>query len=144
MNRIQRMSLTAAVAILPLLMSVPVTAQTYYGSQLMTPEERAEHRARMQSLSPDEREAYRAQHHEAMKKRAEEMGVSIPDQPPYYGRGRGPGGRGYGYGYGRRGPWYGGSPYGDDYPGYGRRGFPCPEGPGYGGPGYRSWGPPRW
>jgi hypothetical protein len=143
MNRIQRMSLTAAAAMLTLFLSVPVTAQTYYGSQLMTPEERAENRAMMQSLPPDEREAYRAQHHEAMKKRAEEMGVSIPDQPPYYGRGRGPGGRGYGYG--RRGPWYGGSPYRGEYPGYyGPPEFPCPERPGYGGPGYRSWGPSRW
>jgi hypothetical protein len=91
-------------------------AQTYYGSQLMAPRERSEHRAIMRSLPPGEREDYRAQHHEDMKKRAESMGLSLPDQPPAHGRGfyrRGPG-----YGYGR---W--GVPRGYE-PGYGNRGYP--------------------
>ena len=98
------------------------SAQTYYGSQLMTPQERAEHRATMRSLPPSEREAYRAEHHEAMKERANSMGLSIPDQPPSYGRGYGR--RSPGYGYGRSGPGYWG-------PGYGRTGTR------YWGPGYR-------
>ena len=98
------------------------SAQTYYGSQLMTPQERAEHRATMRSLPPSEREAYRAEHHEAMKERANSMGLSIPDQPPYYGREYGR--RSPGYGYGRSGPGYWG-------PGYGRTGTR------YWGPGYR-------
>lgn len=105
-------------------------AQTYYGSQLMDPQERAEHRAIMRSLSPEEREEYRAQHHEDMKRRAESMGLSFPDQPPTYGRGfnrRGPG-----YGYGRGGPGYRG-------PGYGGWGERSGYGPGYGG-----WGHPAW
>jgi len=105
-------------------------AQTYYGSQLMAPQERAEHRAMMRSLPPSEREAYRAQHHEAMKKHAESMGLSLPDQPPTYGRGFGR--RGPGYGYGRGGPGYWGPGCG------GWRG--CG---GYG-PGYGDWGRPAW
>jgi hypothetical protein len=136
------------------------SAQTYYGSQLMTPEERAEQAAKMRSLPPGERESYRAERHEEMKNRAESMGLSLPDEPPAYGRGyglRGPG-YGYGYGYGHRGPGYGygrrgpGYGYGLGGPGYGygRRGPGYGygrRGPGYGyggGPGYRGsdyWGP---
>ena len=82
-------------AILALLATGASFAQTYFGSRLMTPEERAEHRAMMRSLPPSEREAYRAQHHEAMKERAESMGLSLPDQPPAH------------RGFGRRGPGYG-------------------------------------
>jgi hypothetical protein len=57
-------------------------AETYYGSQLMTPRERAEHRAILRSLPSSEREDYRAQYHEDMKRRAESIGLSLPDQPP--------------------------------------------------------------
>lgn len=113
------------------LVSIDVAfAQTYYGSQLMSPQERAEHRAMMRSLPPSEREKYRAEHHEAMKRQAESKGLSLPDQPPNYGSG-----------YGRRGPGYG----------Y-HRGGPRNWGPGYGGwrdrgryaPRYGEWGPPAW
>ena len=110
-------------------------AETYYGSQMMSPAERAEHRATMWNLSPSEREAYRAEHHEAMKKRAESMGFSLPDQPPTYGQGLGRGGPGYGYG--RGGPGYG---YGCGGAGYG---YGC-GGPRYWGPDYGSWGSPPW
>lgn len=65
-----------------------------YGWQLMTPEERAEHRAKMRSLkAPEEREAYRREHHEKMKERAKEKGVVLPDEPPARGMGLGRGGR---------------------------------------------------
>ena len=116
-------------------------AQTVYGSQLMSPQEWAEHRAMMRSLDPSEREAYRAQHHETMKKRAESMGLSLPNQPPAQRR-FGPKGPGYGYGRSGRGywapgyrqtaPWQGGGDYGawPEYEGYG---------PGYGGWGYPTW-----
>jgi len=109
-------------------------AQTY-GSQLMSPEERAQHRSTMRSLPPSEREAYRAEHHEAMEQRGESMGLTVPDQPPAYGRGYGRRGPGYGYG---PGPGYG---YG---PGWG---YGYGPGPGYGygcgGPGY-GCGAPRF
>ncbi len=62
---------------------------------------------------PSERETYRAEHHEAMKKRDESMGLSLPDQPPTYGPGLGRGGPGYwGPGYG---DWYDRGSYKPDY-----------------------------
>jgi len=104
-------------AVLALSCVETVFAETSYGSQLMSPAEWSEHRATMRSLSPPEREAYRAQHHEAMQKRAESMGLSLPDQPPMYGQGFGRAWPGYGYGRG---------------------------GPRYWGPGYGNWGSPPW
>jgi hypothetical protein len=48
------------------------------GRDLMTPEEAAEHRAKMWSAkTPEERDAYRAQHHAAMMERAKERGVTL-------------------------------------------------------------------
>ena len=61
-----------------------------FGSQLMTEEERKEHRKQMRRAKSDqERAEIRAQHHERMKARAEERGVSLPDAPPVRGRGYG-------------------------------------------------------
>jgi hypothetical protein len=138
MVKIMKSTMVLGAAVLALLSSGVSFAQNNYGSQLMTPEEWAEHWSTMRSLPPGEREAYRARHHEAMKERAESMGLSLPDQPPAYGRfGR----RGPGYGYGRgRGYWG---------PGY-RRAAPWYGGPGYGpwrereefGPGRGDWGDP--
>lgn len=66
-----------------------------YGSQLMTQDERAEHRAKMRSLKTrEEREAYRLEHHKKMQERAREKGVVLPDEPPVPGGGMGPGGGG--------------------------------------------------
>lgn len=63
-----------------------------YGSQLMTREERIEHRNKMRSLkTPEEREAYRQEHHRLMQERAKERGVTLPDAPPPRGMGPGPG-----------------------------------------------------
>jgi len=79
-----------------------------YGGQFMTEQERAEHRAKMQSLkTPQEREKYRLEHHKKMQARAKEQGITLPDMPPRGGRGMGPGsGRGMGPG---------GQGYGPDY-----------------------------
>jgi hypothetical protein len=64
-----------------------------YGWQLMTVEERAQHRAKMQSLNTEkERQAYREEHHKLMQARAREQGVTIPDEP------RSGGGSGFGPG----------------------------------------------
>lgn len=68
---------------------------TIYGSQLMTPAERNTYRNKMRSLkTAQEREAFRAQHHQEMQKRAQERGVKLPDSPPGQGArgGMGPGG----------------------------------------------------
>lgn len=68
-----------------------------YGSQLMSNQERVEHRNKMRSAkTAEEREQVRLQHHEQMQLRAKEQGVTLPDTPPAQGggqgRGMGPGG----------------------------------------------------
>lgn len=82
---------------------------TVYGSQLMTDKERTELRARMWAAQTDEeRNRIQADHHEAMKKRAQERGVTLADMPPsmpagqkHRGGGMGPsGGMGAGKGMG--------------------------------------------
>lgn len=63
-----------------------------YGSQLMTTQERAEHRERMQAAtSEEERNQIRQEHHERMKIRAREQGVTLPDEMPARGKGMGQG-----------------------------------------------------
>lgn len=77
-----------------------------YGSQLMTPEQRAEYRARMGAAASDaEREKIRREHHEQMKERARNQGIILPDEPPGQGMG---GGRGAGGGMGPGGGMGGG------------------------------------
>lgn len=87
-------------------------AQRVYGWQLMTQEERAEHRRKMQSFNSfEEREAYRLEHHQRMQERAKERGVTLPDAPTPRGKGMGPKGQGMGPGMGpgggNRGMGYG-------------------------------------
>lgn len=70
-----------------------------YGSQLMTPQERAEQRAKMRAAkTADEQEQIRREHHERMTVRAKERGVTLPDVPLTRGGGMGAGGRGMGMG----------------------------------------------
>ena len=65
-----------------------------YGSQLMTDQERIEHRTQMRNLKTlKERQAYQLEHHKKMQERAKEKGITIPDEPM-----RGPGGMGPGGG----------------------------------------------
>jgi len=69
-----------------------------FGSQLMTEQERTVHRARMWAAENDEaRNAIRAEHHEQMRARAQERGVSLPEVPPARGAGMDQG-RGMGQG----------------------------------------------
>lgn len=92
------------------------TQERIYGSQLMTDQERAEYRAKIQAAkSMEEREQIRREHHEQMKERAMKLGVTLPDEPPAMGQGMmgsgggmgpggmGPGGMGPGGGMGRGG-----------------------------------------
>jgi len=61
-----------------------------YGSQLMTEQERAEHRAKMRAAKTDqEREKIRLDHHKKMQARAKERGMIMPDEPPPRGGGKG-------------------------------------------------------
>ena len=63
-----------------------------YGSQLMTPEERNEYQTRMRAAAnEEERDRIRAEHHERMKIRAQEQGLSLPDEPPAHGMHKGMG-----------------------------------------------------
>ena len=63
-----------------------------FGSQLMTEQERTVHRARMWAAQSDEaRNAIRAEHHEQMRARAQERGLTLPEVPPARGAGMGQG-----------------------------------------------------
>ena len=64
-----------------------------YGWDLMTPEERMQHRQTMRNMkTQEEREAYRMEHHNMMQERARQRGVTLPPYQP----GRGMGGAGMG------------------------------------------------
>jgi len=61
-----------------------------YGSQLMTDAERAEYHSKMRTLKTNkERDAFRLDHHENMKIRAAEKGVTLPSTPQGAGAGQG-------------------------------------------------------
>lgn len=71
--------------------TAPAQEQQVYGSQLMTAEERAAHRARMRAAkTEEEREQLRREHHQLMQERARELGVTLPQEPPARGRGARP------------------------------------------------------
>ena len=82
-----------------------------YGSQIMTDAERNEYHSKMRTLKTNkERDAFRLDHHENMKVRAAEKGVTLPDTPQGAGskanNGFGPGsgaGAGAGAGAGQSG-----------------------------------------
>ena len=72
-----------------------------YGSELMTKQERMEHRTKMQNMKTmEERERYKMEHHKAMQERAKERGVTMPGSPQMHNGGMG-GGSGGGMGGGR-------------------------------------------
>jgi hypothetical protein len=77
-----------------------------YGRQLMTPEEIAQHQAKMRSFqTAQEREVYRLEHHRRMQQRAETQGETLPDMPMERGKEMGMGqrqGDGMGMGMGRQ------------------------------------------
>ena len=64
-----------------------------YGSQLMTQQERLEHREKLRNAKTnEERERIRKEHHERMKERAKAQGKTLPDDPPIRGGYMEPGG----------------------------------------------------
>ena len=69
-----------------------VQNQMMYGSQLMTPKERVEYRAKLRAAKTiQERERIRQEHHEEMMELAKKRGVTLPAVPPASGAGMGPG-----------------------------------------------------
>ena len=98
---------------LPLLLAQSIPEEPVYGSQMMTDQERNEHRAQLRAAkSEEERDQIRRAHHDHMRQRAQERGVTLPEEPaargggtglgpgPGAGPGAGPGG-GMGVGRGR-------------------------------------------
>ena len=81
------------------------TQEQIYGSQLMTTREREEYRNRIRTAKTyEEREKIRNEHHERMKERAKEQGMTLPNAPPERSMGRGMGsGIGMGPGGGGKG-----------------------------------------
>ncbi len=73
----------------------PATAhgdESIYGGQMMTDQERQQHRDSMRSAeSASERERLQREHRARMKARAAEKGVTLPDDMPGQGMGGGPG-----------------------------------------------------
>lgn len=78
------------------------SADQIYGSQLMTEQERIQHRETLRNMkTEEERERYRIEHHNKMQERAREKGLSLPDQPRNNGMNGGGPGMGSGKGGGR-------------------------------------------
>lgn len=113
------MSVAAAALAQPAPKAPPTTSDTspIYGCMLMTPQERADFRARMHAATtPQQREAIRLEHHKQMQERAKQRGVTLPEMPAAGrcpmnggmgpGTGMGPGmmGSGTGMGPGMMGP----------------------------------------
>ena len=85
--------------------AVDTPAEPVFGSQLMTEQERVEHRNAMRTARTDEERAkVRSTHHDQMVLRAQERGVTLPavapEQPPRRGMGPGMNGGGQGVGQG--------------------------------------------
>lgn len=59
-----------------------VAEEQVYGQQLMTEQERNEHRINMQNMeTAEERERYQMEHRTKMEQRAQEQGVTLPEMP---------------------------------------------------------------
>jgi len=88
-NSISTLALLAVLATTAGMWSCDIQAQDQaqaqaqiYGSQLMTDAERSEYRSKMRTLKTDkERDSFRLDHHENMKVRAAEKGVTLPNTP---------------------------------------------------------------
>lgn len=72
-------------AILVVLFTLPASLlaqDEVYGWQLMSEQERAEYRTKMQNMkTEEERNKYRYEHHQEMQQRAKQQGVTLPDMP---------------------------------------------------------------
>ena len=77
------MSFLAVILFLSAGVTFSADQEQIYGSQLMTQQERLEHRERLRNAkSNEERKRIRKEHHERMKERASAQGKTLPDKPP--------------------------------------------------------------
>jgi hypothetical protein len=53
------------------------------GRMLMSDEERRATRAAMMTMTPEERQAFREQHYQEMRERAQAKGIELPETPPW-------------------------------------------------------------
>ena len=75
-----------------------ISEESVYGWNMMTEQERIDHREILRNLkTTEERERYRIEHHNKMQQRANEMGMTVPDMPRH--RMREDSGMGSGSGY---------------------------------------------
>jgi hypothetical protein len=75
------------------------TQTQVYGSQLMTDAERTAYQTKMRTLKTTaEKDAFRLDHHDQMKARAAEKGVTLPDAPMMNKTGKGQAAPGTGQG----------------------------------------------
>ena len=90
---VRLMLATGMLSILvPVVGSAAEPEEPIYGRQLMTQQERREHREQMRSAkSWEERERLRREHHERMRERARAKGIALPDPPPPRGPSVAPG-----------------------------------------------------
>lgn len=67
-----------------ILMAAPEEGSSQiYGSQMMTQQERADHRAKLRAAKTQtERNQIRQENHQRMQQRAKERGIKMPDMPP--------------------------------------------------------------
>lgn len=93
MNKLIKTILLSSTLPLLFTASLPVAQERVYGYQLMTEQERIEHRNKMRSFKTEqERERYRLEHHKKMEQRAKQQGLSLPEKPRVQGDGMGQGG----------------------------------------------------
>ena len=75
------------------------TQTQVYGNQLMTDAERTAYQTKMRTLKTTaERDAFRLEHHDQMKARAAEKGLTLPDAPMMNKTGKGQAAPGTGQG----------------------------------------------
>ena len=82
MNTTIKLSRLIIVAVFTLVAGIGHAEQTVYGWELMSEQERVQHREKMRTFQTEqEREAYRKEHHIRMQERARERGLELPDAP---------------------------------------------------------------
>ena len=92
MNKSSRIFILASILTFTIPGASLLAEEAIYGSQLMTQQERIEHRAKMQSMKTmEERNRYMIEHHKKMQERAKERGVTLPDAPMMNNKGMGSG-----------------------------------------------------